>query len=110
MFPAVLLQVIVILLIAGILLWGLEHIPLDPTIRGFIRVAVIVVIAIWLVMLLASMMGYPLVRATPRRAPFADLTCYTYRHETPDSFSPLWRFSPRAIHAGRNADFQFHGR
>lgn len=60
MFPAVLLQVIIILLVCGVLLWGLQQIPaVDPAIKGFIRVAVIVVVAIWLIMLLADALGTP---------------------------------------------------
>lgn len=61
MFPAVLLQVIVILLIAGVLLWGLQQIPaVDQTIKTFIRVCVIVIVAIWLIYIVAGLAEVPL--------------------------------------------------
>lgn len=61
MFPAVLLQVIVILLIAGVLLWGLQQIPaVDQTIKTFSRVCVIVIVAIWLIYIVAGLAEVPL--------------------------------------------------
>ena len=60
MFPAALIQIVIMLLIAGVVLWGIEQLPLDATIRNFIRVAVIVVVAIWLIVLLAGLLGYPI--------------------------------------------------
>lgn len=58
MFPAVLVQLILVLLLVGVLLWGLNAIPaVDPTIKQFIRVAIIVVVAIWVIVILAQMFG-----------------------------------------------------
>jgi hypothetical protein len=53
MFPVMLIQVILTLLVVGILLWGLGQLPvIDATIKQFIRVAIIVVTAIWLLYVL----------------------------------------------------------
>ncbi len=61
---AVLLQLVIALLIVGVVLWGLSQFPIDPTIYQFIRVAIIVVAAVWVILLLASLLGagplYPL--------------------------------------------------
>lgn len=58
MFPAFLIQIILVLLVVGVLLWGLSAIPaIDPTIKQFIRVAIIVVVAIWLIYILAGVLG-----------------------------------------------------
>lgn len=54
---AVLLQIIIVLLIVGVLLWGLSQFPIDPTIYKFIRVAIVVVVAIWLILLIAGLLG-----------------------------------------------------
>jgi len=58
MFPAVLIQVVFVLLIVGVLLWGLSRIPaIDPTIKQFIRIAIIVVVAIWLIYIMMGLFG-----------------------------------------------------
>lgn len=58
MFPAFLIQIVLMLLVVGVLLWGLSAIPvIDPTVKQFIRVAIIVVVAIWLIYILASVLG-----------------------------------------------------
>ncbi len=57
MFPMVLIQLLVVLLIVGVVLWGLSQFPLDPTISKLIRVVIIVVVAIWLIYLLLGMAG-----------------------------------------------------
>lgn len=57
MFPMILIQALIVLLIVGVILWGVSQIPMDPTIARFIRVAVIVLVAIWLIYLLAGMLG-----------------------------------------------------
>lgn len=54
---AVLLQIIIVLLIVGVVLWGMSQFPIDPAIQKFIRVAIVVVVAIWLILLLASLLG-----------------------------------------------------
>jgi len=61
MFPMFLIQIILVLLVVGILLWGLAQIPaIDATVKQFIRIAVIVVTAIWLVYVLAGVLGAPI--------------------------------------------------
>jgi len=57
MFPALLLQVLLVLLIVGVVLWGISQIPMDPAIARMIRVVVIVVVAIWLIYLLFGVLG-----------------------------------------------------
>jgi hypothetical protein len=58
MFPAILLEVILVLLVVGVLLWGLSQIPaIDPAIRQIIRVVIIVIVAIWLIYLLFGLIG-----------------------------------------------------
>lgn len=57
MFPAVLLQVLLVLLTVGVVLWGVSQIPMDATVARMIRVVVIVVVAIWLIYLLFGLLG-----------------------------------------------------
>jgi len=57
MFPVILIQALLVLLIVGVVLWGVSQIPMDPTIARLIRVGVIVLVAIWLIYLLAGMLG-----------------------------------------------------
>jgi hypothetical protein len=56
MFPAALLNLLIILVIAGLILWAIGQIPMDATIARIIRVVVIVVICIWLIYWLVGMM------------------------------------------------------
>lgn len=56
LFPAALIQVLIALLVVGVILWGISQIPMDATIARFIGVAVIVIVAIWLIYLLANML------------------------------------------------------
>ncbi len=57
MFPAPLIGILIALVVVGILLWALGQFPIDPTIARFIRVIVIVVVAIWCLYLLAGLLG-----------------------------------------------------
>ena len=57
MFPAVLLEILLVLLVVGVILWGLGQFPLDPTIARLIRVVIIVIVAIWLIYLLFGLLG-----------------------------------------------------
>ena len=56
MFPMLLIQALIALLIVGVILWGIAQIPMDTTIARIIRVVVIVFVAIWLIYLLASLL------------------------------------------------------
>ena len=58
MFPAFLIQVIVVLIIVGLLLWIVQQIPMDATIARIIWVVVVVAVCLWLISIL---LGYPLV-------------------------------------------------
>jgi hypothetical protein len=67
MFPAFLIELLVVLLIAGLVLWAVSQFPLDPTIVRLIRVVVIVVVVIYLIYAVVPLLGgagyrHPLVR------------------------------------------------
>jgi hypothetical protein len=47
---ALLITIVVVLLVVGILLWGLNALPgVDPTIKQIIRVVLIVIALLWIV-------------------------------------------------------------
>ena len=48
MFPGFLIEIIVVLIVVGLILWLVEQFPLDPTIARIIRVVVIVAVCLWL--------------------------------------------------------------
>lgn len=56
MFPALLIQILLVLLIAGVVLWGIQQFPLDATIARLIKVVIVVVIAIWLIYILIGLL------------------------------------------------------
>ena len=57
MFLLFLINIIIVLVIVGLLLWVLQQIPMDATIARIIRVVVIVCVCLWL---LSMLMGtYP---------------------------------------------------
>jgi hypothetical protein len=56
MFPAFLIQLIVVLVIAGLILWAIGQIPMDPVISRIIRVVIIVVVCIWLLYFLVGVL------------------------------------------------------
>jgi hypothetical protein len=57
MFPAMLVQIVIVLAIVGLILWVIQQIPMDATIARIIRVVVIVAVCIWLLYLLAAALG-----------------------------------------------------
>ncbi len=57
MFPAILIQLVVTLAIAGLILWAITQIPMDAAIAKVIRVVIIVVVCIWAIYLLAGTLG-----------------------------------------------------
>ena len=64
MFP-ILIQVLIMLIVVGLVLWIVQQIPMDPVIARIIRVVVIVAVAIWLIYILLGVTGmgpYPLRR------------------------------------------------
>ena len=67
MFPGFLLQLLLVLVVVGILLWGLSRLPIDPQISNIIRVVVIVVVAIWIVYILFGVIGSGFPPLYPRR-------------------------------------------
>ena len=56
MFPAFLIQILIVLVIVGLILWAISQIPMDPVIARVVRVVVIVFVCIWLVYMLAGML------------------------------------------------------
>lgn len=63
MFPAVLIQVLFVLLIVGVLLWGLAALPvIDASVKQIIKVVIVVVTAIWLIYILTGLFGFPIHR------------------------------------------------
>ena len=62
-----LIQVIVVLVIVGLLLWIVEQIPMDATIARIIRVVVIVAVCLYLLSLLLSVFGGMTMFPAPRR-------------------------------------------
>lgn len=57
-----LINVVVVLAIAGVLLWALPRLPLDATIQSIIKTVIIVIVAIWLILALAGLLGMPILR------------------------------------------------
>jgi|HubBroStandDraft_6_1064221.scaffolds.fasta_scaffold366368_2 hypothetical protein len=57
MFPGALIQLIVMLAIAGLILWAISQFPIDATIQRIIRVVIIVVVCIYLIYWLAGLGG-----------------------------------------------------
>ncbi len=60
--PYVLLNIIVVLVIAGLILWAIGQFPLDATIAKLIKVVVVVVVCIYLLYFLVGLVpaGAPL--------------------------------------------------
>ncbi len=44
-----LLQLVAVLLVVGVLLWGVTQLPIDPTIVRIVRVVLICLAAIWVI-------------------------------------------------------------
>lgn len=47
-YPMTLFGLILVLVVIGVILWAVQSIPMDATIRNIIRVVVIVVVVLWL--------------------------------------------------------------
>ena len=56
MFPAFLIQLVIVLVIVGLALWVIGQIPMDPAIARIIRVVVIVFVCLWLLYLLVGVL------------------------------------------------------
>ncbi len=60
MFPTFLIQLVIVLVVVGLLLWVLSQIPMDPAIARIIRVVVIVCVCLWLLYILVGFLpGVP---------------------------------------------------
>lgn len=58
MFPGFLIQIIGVLLIAGLLLWAVKAIPwIDAGVKQDINIIVVVVLGIWLITILMAVLG-----------------------------------------------------
>lgn len=51
MFPVVLVQVLVVLVVVGLFIWAIGQFPIDPTIARIIRVVAIVAVSLYLLSL-----------------------------------------------------------
>lgn len=54
MFPAFLIEIIIVLVIVGLALWVIQQIPMDAAIARIIRVVVIVCVVLWLLYILVG--------------------------------------------------------
>ena len=54
LFPALLIQVVIVLIVVGLALWVISQIPMDATIARIIRVVIIVCVCLWLLYLLVG--------------------------------------------------------
>ena len=52
-----LIEIVIVLVVVGLLLWIVQQIPMDPTIARIIRVCVIVFVAVWLLYILIGFAG-----------------------------------------------------
>lgn len=52
-----LIQVVIVLVMVGLVLWVVQQFPMDATIARLIRVVVIVAVCLWLLYLLAALFG-----------------------------------------------------
>ena len=61
-FPLIsVLWILAALAIAGVLLWGVEQLPIDAVIKTIIRVVVIVILVIWVIYAIMGMVtGIPI--------------------------------------------------
>lgn len=57
MFPAILIQIVIVLAVVGLFLWAVTQIPMDDAIRKIIRVVIIVFVCLWLLYALMGMVG-----------------------------------------------------
>jgi hypothetical protein len=60
-----LLELVIVLVVVGLLLWILQQIPMDPTFARIVRVVIIVAVCIWLIYFLVGLLPGGL--AFPRR-------------------------------------------
>lgn len=50
--------IIVVILIAGVLVWGLDSLPaIDPTFKQVAKIIIIVIVVIWAILIIASIFG-----------------------------------------------------
>jgi hypothetical protein len=56
MFPALLIQLVIVLVVVGLALWVISQIPMDATIAKIIRVIVIVVVCLWVLYVLVGLL------------------------------------------------------
>jgi type IV secretory pathway TrbL component len=57
LFPAFLMQLIIVLVIVALALWLLSMIPMDPVLARMIRIILIVGVCLWLLYLLSGFLG-----------------------------------------------------
>jgi hypothetical protein len=57
MFPAFLIELLIVLIVVGLALWIIGQIPMDPTIARIIRVVAVVFVCLWLLWILLGFAG-----------------------------------------------------
>jgi heme A synthase len=55
-----LFTVVLVVVVVGLLIWALDRVPIDPTLRQWARVVLIVIAALWLIYLVAGAAGVSL--------------------------------------------------
>lgn len=60
-----LITLVVVLLVVGVLFWGAAQFPIDPTFLRMGRAVVVVVLAIWVILAVAEVLGHPVVHVVP---------------------------------------------
>lgn len=51
------LEIIFAIVVIGVILWGVEQLPMDPTFKAVVRVLCIVIMVIWVAYAILSMAG-----------------------------------------------------
>lgn len=51
------LSIVLAVVIVGVLIWALDHLPIDATVKQIARVILIVVLVIWAALILFQMVG-----------------------------------------------------
>jgi hypothetical protein len=57
LFPAFLIQLVIVLVVVGLALWIISMIPMDPVILRMIRIVLIVGVCLWLLYLLSGFLS-----------------------------------------------------
>jgi hypothetical protein len=62
-----LLEIVIVLVVVGLVLWILQQIPIDPAFQRIIRVVIIVLLCLWLIYFLVGLLPSGVMPPLPRR-------------------------------------------